>query len=246
METKNKNILQLIILCTALLIYSRSTHTHSITLIAKRHPAHTRHATQKLLMKKPTYLPPAHLIPHYVAHHMVTLPGYIGLCGTYAGYLAITDRIGQMTFPKKQQQNSLELIITQKIVPVTYQNSKLIHHWEVVPEEKIAVYQVDKQQDSVTKNYFWNVKKSSQIRDNIIPLHSIVLFADPKSIYIPEGVTSTNDSPNLILPTIYFLNSFDAAHNSLYTLSIRRFFETPELFYKNRPYGYAQLEGTID
>ncbi len=175
------------------------------------------------------------------AHIMRKKTGYnAGIFGTYAGYLALSDTLGQMSFPRKQEEPKIQLIVTKKIKPI-YMLKGIINHWNVPEGTDVAVYTVQRKQDPEAKFYYWNVAKSKLADDRQVPLKGIVLFAGPQSIYVPTGATPTDKSPQLVLPQIYAKQTIADAANAVQLLSIRQFFEPLRSITKKTPFGSTHI-----
>jgi hypothetical protein len=121
-----------------------------------------------------------------------------------------------------QQKEDLTLIITERIEPVLMLGNT-IHHWTLL-SIPTAIYSVARKQDTRTKLFYWDVKPANKPENNIIPLTSIVLFAKPKNIIVPTGITITNDSQQLILPTLYATKNINDIAPALSVLKVRQFF----------------------
>lgn len=162
---------------------------------------------------------------------------------TYGGYLTISDFNGQITFPRMQQKEELTLIITENIKPV-FMIGNTIHHWELLPIPT-QIYSVTRKQDPKTKLFYWDVEPEKSLPNNIIPLTSIVLFAKPKNIIVPIGITVTTDSPQLVLPPIYAKKNINILSPTLNILNIREFFGALPISIKkiNNTY-YSEQIGT--
>lgn len=145
-----------------------------------------------------------------------------GIFATYGGYMTISNINGQITFPLMQQSKKFLLIITEKIGPV-FMIGNTIHHWKLLNIPHIT-YSVERKQDQQTKLYYWDVEATPNPENNIIPLNSIVIFAKPKNIIVPTGISLTNDDPQLLLPTIYVTKNNNNIVPALSTLTVRQFF----------------------
>ncbi len=208
---------------------------HVITFFIKRYPT----AEQKLTLQHAKRLDKSATAKQTLKLPQRGLPGYFGIFATYGGYLNLSDRIGQITFPLKHQAPFIDLIVTKQIVPVTKMN-KIIDHWEVPPGEESAVYHIQRREDPETKLSYLDISKKDSPSDGILPLRSIIIFADPQAVYVPLGVVLTQKNANMLLPTIYIRPKFPFVESATEALAIRKFFETPQLLYQMIPYGYAQ------
>ena len=97
------------------------------------------------------------------------------------------------------------------------------------------------QQDPKTKLYYWQVAKAPVSTKRIIPLHSIVLFAKPKNVYIPQGITLTTNNPQLILPTVYTKPQLDDVKNALLVMNMKLFFQPLHPMFKKGKQSISQL-----
>lgn len=156
-----------------------------------------------------------------IACSVVPSPNH-GIFAAYGGYLVISDFNGQVTFPRMQQKTNFLLIVTEKIVPIMMLGNT-VHHWETLGSNN-AFYSIEREQDPKTQLYYWSVTAAQPPEKNIIPLTSIVIFAKPKNIIVPLGITVTNDNPQLILPTLYATNDTNNVIPALSALTIRQFF----------------------
>lgn len=155
---------------------------------------------------------------HYFSHMPNT-----GLFATYMGYLSLTDPNGQLTFPRKSAKTTFNLLVTPNIKPI-FMLGNTIHHWEIDHSVPNKLYTVTQKQDPATKRWLWETKKGTLPRNDIISLNTIVLFAKPSNIVVPEGVTLTTNNPQLILPDIFAKKSLNIPRRALNVLMIRQFF----------------------
>ncbi len=163
-----------------------------------------------------------------------------GIFSTYFGYLALSDINGQLTFPRKQQKPLFNLLITPKIKPV-FMIGNTIHHWELDTLVPAELYTVERKQDPETKDWFWQTKKGNLPANNIVSLDTIVIFAKPQTIVVPQGITLTDKNPQLVLPDIYAKKSLNITARSLWALTVRSFFGLlKNLVQKNSPTYFSQ------
>jgi hypothetical protein len=146
-----------------------------------------------------------------------------GIFSTYFGYLALSDFTGKVTFPRRTIEPSFKLLITQSIIPITMIGNT-IHHWEINPAVPTELYTIERKQDSDTKAWFWQVQKGNLPKNNIITLDTIVLFAKPEKIYVPEGITLTDNNPQLFLPNIYAKKGLNIPARALWVLTVKHLF----------------------
>lgn len=147
-----------------------------------------------------------------------------GIFVSYFGYMATSTKGGEIMFPRKHQDPSFSLLICNNPEPV-FMLQNTIHHWQIAKKSKFSFYTIKRKNDAQTKSYFWEVKKTSPPKNKHLPINSIVVFADPDDLYVPEGITLTSKNPQLFLPPIYAKPSESAPRNALAALQIRTFFD---------------------
>ena len=162
-----------------------------------------------------------------------------GIITTYAGFLDTSSLFGQVTFPRKHEKPSITFIIADKIMPVLMVGNT-VHHWEIERNIPAAAYRAQRKQDQDSKAYYWDVQAIEIPDNNHIPINAILILAKPKNIYIPQGITLTADSPNLILPNIYIKKGIKQAANALYFLNLKHFFRQLQFLYHKEPSRYSR------
>jgi hypothetical protein len=146
-----------------------------------------------------------------------------GIYATYGGFIASSSADGQIAFPRKHEAPLVHLVETTRITPITM-NSTTIAHWQLEDKVPATLYKVERQQDDATGIYFWDVTKEEIPNNKQLPLTSILIFAKPDNLYIPTGITVTDDTPNLHLPDIYVKPEINKVSNAFYVLYLRHFF----------------------
>jgi hypothetical protein len=154
-----------------------------------------------------------------------------GIFVSYFGYMTTSDKTGEIMFPRKHQSPSFSLLVCDNPEPV-FMLQNTIHHWQVTKNAKFAFYTIERKKDNETQLYFWDVKKSDLPKNKHLPVNSLVVFADPDDLYVPEGVTLTNNKPQLFLPPLYAKPSSSSPRNALAALQIRTFFDPIQRVYK--------------
>lgn len=156
--------------------------------------------------------------------------GVDGLQASYLGYITASDKNGQITFPRHQQSDTVYLLITPKIQPLYMISPTLIHHWITKKNHPAACYEISRKENKKLKTYYSIVKKVEIPKD--IEKNTIILYAHPDHIHVPLGISLNTYSAHLILPEIQ-AKKIDIAKNSLYTLSIKQYFEPINIEVKN-------------
>ncbi len=180
--------------------------------------------------------------PGKIARH--TIEGIVayspasGIFSIYGGYLQVSDVNGQIMFPRKHEKTQVYLVITNKITPITmFENT--IHHWELVSGTPAMMYTIERKYDKDSEIFYWDTQQVELPENNEVPLTSIVIFAKPKYILVPIGITITNDNPNLLLPPLLVRKGVNIVSNAVYILNFRHLFGRLYLTYKKEATRYS-------
>lgn len=208
-----------------------------VTFFIKPYPviAHEKNEYAQSLVKE---LRQPSVVDRKVLHNVLQKDIESGIFATYAGYITISNPNGQVMFPRKHQRQLFYFAITTNIIP-HIMTANTIHHWEFDPETPTTLYKVEKFLDQMTQLYYWQTTKIPVPEDNIIPLEAIVIFAKPKYIYVPEGISITRDRPNQVLPDIYIKKGIKLLGTTLFVLNIRPFFGHVDKVLQKRDTSYS-------
>ena len=157
-------------------------------------------------------------------------PGADGIPVSYLGYIAITDKNGQVIFPRKQQSDVMYLLITPEVDPEFMISPTLIHHWITKNNQPATFYKISRKKNKHVNTYYFDIQKLPVPQD--IPLNTITIYAHPDNIHVPTGIVLNTFSTNFILPELE-AEKDDTIKNSLYTLSIKQYFEQINIESKN-------------
>lgn len=169
-----------------------------------------------------------------------------GIFCTYAGFLSLSDRYGQVLFPKLQTQARFHLLITTRIIPIPL-TKNTIHHWEIEQRASSQLFVIERIYDTSTELYVWHVQEvdisSTFANQKEIPLDTIIILSEPKHIFIPTGATIEKGilGPHFILPPFYVRKGIDRIEQDLYLLNLKYFFRTLRNLYKIYPSGFSSL-----
>jgi hypothetical protein len=149
----------------------------------------------------------------------------------YAGYLTVSAHLtGMVQFPRKTIKPKFYILVTDRIDPILLAHNT-VHHWELEPGVPVALYSVEKKYDTDSKTYYWLTKAENSPKNNLISLETIIIFAYPDHVVIPEGITITDpDTPNLILPDVYIKPGIDEEEWAV--LNLKNFLSPINLQYK--------------
>lgn len=162
-----------------------------------------------------------------------------GIFGIYAGNIDISNLNGHLVFPYKHSKPMVYLVITNQILP-TVMFFNTLKNWKLRPGEPAQMFKVERKQDDVTQQLYWDVEKIDLPQDGIIPLEAVILLAKPKHIYVPEGITPTEQSPHLLLPDVYVRKGINKTENALYILNLKHFFGNIEAIHRIDKKRYLQ------
>lgn len=146
-----------------------------------------------------------------------------GIFATYGGFIETSSADGQISFPRKHNAPLVHVVTTNRVTPITM-NTTTIAHWELEDKTPATMYKIERKQDATTGIFFWDVSEEEIPKDKKLPITSILIFAKPESIYIPTGITITDNTPNLHLPDIYVRSGINKTSNALYVLHLKHFF----------------------
>ena len=155
-----------------------------------------------------------------------------GIFSTYFGFLQVSNANGQTTFPRKQSNPALKVIVTNKITPIVM-FANTISHWELETGTPAAIYNFELKTDEQTQLIYWDVKRAPSPEGNKIPsLNSIIIIAKPRHVYVPKGITLAKEDANLILPDMYIKKGINTNRNALYMLNLASFFRPVDMLFQ--------------
>jgi hypothetical protein len=186
------------------------------------------------------HLPRIGTIAHNTLHGLIQPCISSGIFATYAGFLNVSDCDGQVQFPRKQEQPLLHLLITDHITPIMI-NGMTVDHWELVPQKAANFYTIELKQDPETHLYFWQATHATLPANSIIPLDTIIIFANAHDIYLPTGITLADNTPNFVLPSLYIKEHVNITSLDLYVLNVKHFFSALRFLFQKQDSGYSKL-----
>ncbi|KKP35712.1 MAG: hypothetical protein UR26_C0002G0012 [candidate division TM6 bacterium GW2011_GWF2_32_72] len=149
-----------------------------------------------------------------------------GIYAMYQGYLSLSNINGMVMFPRNTKEADFNIVISNKVHPV-FMFHVTISHWETERGFPVKKYSVTRKQDKETKLFYWEVREEEVISPKINPNNTIIIVAKPQNILVPEGITPTTDTPQIILPDIFYKKGFSSVANALNVWDIKEFFDTP-------------------
>ncbi len=217
------------IICIVLLAAACTLECATITVRLRAYP-NAEKIVQKL--KKPGKIA-QYTVEGLVNHNMVT-----GIFATYAGFLEASNSYGYIVFERKHNQPVVYLLVTKHITPIVM-FEQTIQHWKLIPEISAQFYKIERITDADTELTYWQVEQADIPKDNVIPLETIIIIAQPKHIYVPTGITLTDTGPNLLLPNVYTRKGIKIINNSLYILNLAHLFGQVHVTHDKKATYYA-------
>ena len=183
-----------------------------------------------------------HIVMFFVKNKLTNMvASNISLQVTYGGYFTSSNRNGLIVLPRKTETESFNILVTPTILPVMPILNN-VSHWQIPTQNSAVMYNVTLTNDAKSNQLQWHTITKLIPADGHIPLHTIIIFADPSSVDMVTGTTTTQFSSQLILPSIYVTKPL--LHNNLATFlpNNRPFLGKLETAYTMTPYGYATIQ----
>jgi len=171
----------------------------------------------------------------YTARGMVNHAPVSGLLVTYGGYVTSSSYNGEVIFPRKHQKSVITIAVTPEMAPVALFENTILH-WKFIQGIPAKMYLCEQKKEDKTGLYHWETQEMSLPIDNVIPLTTLVIIANPKNIIINVGKTPTLETANLVLPDIYVKKGINIIENSSYMLTVRHLFKPIETEEKREPF----------
>ncbi len=219
-------------------IYVPLSHADAtITLFLRLYPAHE---DGQFATEISTSLRNPGKIAHYTVHGILQKDWNSGIFATYGGFLSSSDSNGELMFPRRHEKPQVHLVVTDRATPIMMAGNT-IHHWEFEPETHAQMFAMEQKKDMDTQLSYWDVRKVEIPDNNVIPYDAVIIFANPKDMYVPTGVTVVKPQPNLVLPDVYVKKGIKIYPTTLYVLNLRHFYGPIRFMYEKRPSSYSSL-----
>ncbi len=241
-----KAFLKIIFLCVITTLAQPLIADHIITLFMQPYPhfpveTSGQELIQQKADKKSRKLRNHEKIAQYALNSALETNAPAGIFATYSGQLSISNTDGMVVFARRQESQNLKLLITQEIDPI-FQVEQTINHWELKSDFPAALYTINQNREQDTEIEFWDVKRVPLPQDRKISIDTIVIFAQPNKIYVPEGVFPLkHPGADLFLPDIFVKKSVDTLASSLYLLNIKRLFSQIQKTYQVKENSYRVI-----
>lgn len=144
-----------------------------------------------------------------------------GINAVYYGMATHTNAHGQIIFPRKQLEDDVLLVVTDQPHPLISQG-QTVNKWVVDPKTPVAFYSYAHVKQN--GDLLWHAQQIPTPADRVIPAQAIIIIARPDEIIIHEGISSTVQGPNIILPPIYTKKAINLDKDALSFLNINKYF----------------------
>jgi len=163
------------------------------------------------------------------------------LQATYGGFFTSSNHNGQIILPRKTQDLDFYILITNQIIPV-FNILNNISHLQIMFDTPAVMYHITSNIDPVSNQPEWLTSIVDIPQDRHIPLHTIILFADPENVTMQTETSNRQLDNHLILPNLYLNQPIINHNSSLFLPNIRPFLGKLETAYALTPYGYATIQ----
>lgn len=157
-------------------------------------------------------------------------PTVDGIYFSYFGFLNATGHDGDIVFPRYHQDAKFTLLISTDAQPI-FMASNTIAFWQLNQNAHYAFYTLEKKQDLETKRWFWEVQKATPPDKARLSVDTLIVFANPDAVYVPEGITLSDSSQQLILPSLYVKGTIERPENTLKAFEVKNFFGSLTMTY---------------
>lgn len=230
-----KVIVQILFIVTFFLNNHSLRAEQVITLFLKPYPVVSIEAASKKLAQK--FNKPGKVATNRSKH---ILPAQVsGIFATYAGFLTVSNYDGQISFVRKHSKPFIYFLVTERFTPIL-RSGNTIDHWELEEGIPARMYKMEQIEDSDSHMPIWQVTQEPLPANNIIPLESMVLIADPKYVYVPVGISLYKASPHLLLPDVYIKKGINLTQNALYIVNLTHYFGSIIPIYKMEKVRYSR------
>lgn len=163
-----------------------------------------------------------------------------GVYVVYGGFVDTIDVNRQVRFPRLTQEDELLLIITRKLAPVIIRGHT-VEYFVRDTKHAIAYYQYKRHFDPKNNYYYWDVQKLNLPDDTKIPATAMIIFANPRHIFVPLEETVAVGGGSLVLPPVYATGELRKDYNATTFIDISPYFDPIDYITKIAPpQRYAQ------
>jgi hypothetical protein len=162
----------------------------------------------------------------------------LGIIGAYAGFCAVSNNVGQLTFPRKHAKDEQIIVVTQKIKPVIIRG-QTVRNFIVTPGAPSEWYQFIRKPADKVGNPYWIINSYEVPTSGRIPAEALIIFANPEDIKVPETAVVTLGGTSLLLPTLQVTKQYRVEPNALQFLKISKYFTPVKPTYRYLPNRFA-------
>lgn len=147
-----------------------------------------------------------------------------GVYVLYAGYVDHADFNRQVIFPRLNEQDELDIIITRKIFPIATEFEHTVNYFQRIGKAPIVYYHLKRHTDPKNHFTYWETTKLETPQETQIPPLALIIFAEPDAIFIPTEPVIATPGPNLVLPPIYATQKLNKDYTALSFIKINSYF----------------------
>lgn len=138
-----------------------------------------------------------------------TRPITSGIQINYAGFRRYTDRSGLATFPLAGVAKNIIIVIAPEIFPRVLSGTS-VDHFALWQDKKpnnpnVALFEMRREKIS-DDEWTWTVEAKPVPEDGKIPNTAVIIQANPESIFVPTGKTTSKQKQQCLLPSIFLLD----------------------------------------
>jgi len=162
---------------------------------------------------------------------------YSGIYVAYAGNFTHSNPQGEVMFERTTPEPKFYVLVTEdlKSVPIDAYTAKTLYGFAPDPNSDAALYQFERLKDPETGTSVWNVTHEVLKKKKLLPIDTLIIFADPREVIVPIGVTVTTESENFLLPDFYVAPQDEPAANAFRFLKMRHYFAPIKFDYAFKP-----------
>ncbi|TXI93994.1 MAG: hypothetical protein E6Q33_01430 [Neisseriales bacterium] len=165
-----------------------------------------------------------------------SLEGISGVHGFYRGYDATSTNNGRLVFPRLEEKNEINILLTSAIFPVILKGN-IPDHFIASDQKPCHFYLYTGTVDEKSETITWKIQKQdTATATKQIPFNTFIVLIDPHTAYFESKEYKTQYSSNILLPNLYLINPKEAHYNH-FALDVLRYY---------KPLSKKQYTVTID
>lgn len=163
------------------------------------------------------------------------------LQATYGGFFTSSNHNGEIVLPRKTQVLDFYVLIANQIKPVLNILNN-VSYLQIPTGTLATMYHITTEINPLTDKAEWLTTVTEIPEDQQVPLHTIIIFADPSNVSMQTGLSKIKLDSHLILPNLYLKEPLINQTLALLLPNMRPFLGKLETAYALTPYGYATIQ----